>query len=90
MSGPNSNAANEPLKEEYRKYVEKSNLIDLLTKALLPMYDSDMQSRDDSKEKAFASILKSLGGPSKEEYAALQAENARLKQELEMLRKRSQ
>ncbi len=45
--------------EEFRKYLEKSNVIDALTKVLVTLYEEP-----DRPEKPVEFIKKALGGPS--------------------------
>lgn len=75
--------SSEAKKEEFRKYLEKSSVIDALTKALVNLYEEP-----ERPDKPVEFIKKILGGPSQEDYDALKRENERLQQELDALKKR--
>lgn len=75
--------SSEAKKEEFRKYLEKSNVIDALTKALVNLYEEP-----DKPEKPVDFIKRVLGGPSAADYEALKAENDQLRSELDSLKKR--
>ena len=77
--------SSEAKKEEFRKYLEKSNVIDALTKALVNLYEEP-----DKPEKPVDFIKRVLGGPSSADYEALKAENEQLRNELESLKKRTE
>ena len=76
---------NESVKAEYRRFLEKTNTIDILTKAMLSLFDEEEQQRQDDPRNY---ILKQLGGPTQIEFDEAKAENERLKKETEELRKR--
>jgi hypothetical protein len=75
--------SSEAKKEEFRKYLEKSNVIDALTKVLVNLYEEP-----EKPEKPIEFIKKSLGGPSQQEYDSLKAENESLRAEIEALKRR--
>jgi hypothetical protein len=75
--------SSEAKKEEFRKYLEKSSVIDALTKALVCLYEEP-----DRPENPVEYIRKVLGGPSKDDFERQKAENERLQQEVDQLRKR--
>jgi hypothetical protein len=75
--------SSEAKKEEFRKYLEKSNVIDALTKALVNLYEEPNRPSDPVEY-----IKKVLGGPSQDDVERLKAENERLVQEVDQLRKR--
>ena len=75
--------SSEAKKEEFRKYLEKSNVIDALTKVLVNLYEEP-----EKPEKPIEFIKKSLGGPSQAEYDALKSENEQLRAEVEALKRR--
>jgi regulator of replication initiation timing len=75
--------SSEAKKEEFRKYLEKSNVIDALTKVLVNLYEEP-----EKPDKPVEFIKKALGGPSPADFEALQAENAQLRAENEALKKR--
>ena len=75
--------SSEAKKEEFRKYLEKSNVIDALTKALVNLYEEP-----ERPDKPVEYIKKVLGGPSQDDYERLKSDNERLQQEVEQLRKR--
>ncbi len=77
---------NETMKAEYRRYLEKTNSIDVLTKAMLALFDEEEQQRQDDPR---TYILRQLGGPTQAEFDEVQQENDRLKAELADLRKRA-
>lgn len=75
--------SSEAKKEEFRKYLEKSNVIDALTKALVNLYEEP-----DKPEKPVDFIKRVLGGPSAQDYETLKEENERLRAENESYKKR--
>ena len=74
--------SSEAKKEEFRKYLEKSNVIDALTKVLVNLYEEP-----EKPDKPIEFIKKSLGGPSQQEFDQLKAENEALRNELEQLKR---
>lgn len=75
--------SSEAKKEDFRKYLEKSSVIDALTKVLVNLYEEP-----EKPDKPVEFIKKALGGPSPADFEALQAENAQLRAENEALKKR--
>jgi len=73
--------SSESKKEEFRKYLEKSNVIDALTKVLVNLYEEP-----EKPDKPVEFIKRALGGPSQTDYDQLKEENTQLKAEVERLR----
>ena len=65
-----------PKKEEFRKYLEKSGVIDALTKVLVGLYEEPERPPN-----AVEYIKRYLGAPAGVDVEALKSENARLKKE---------
>ena len=63
-------------KEEFRKYLEKSGVIDALTKVLVGLYEEPERPPN-----AVEYIKRYLGAPAGVDVEALKSENARLKKE---------
>ncbi|KAH7543282.1 uncharacterized protein LOC107412180 [Ziziphus jujuba] len=59
----------EAKKEAFRKYLESSGVLDVLTKVLVALYE-----QNDKPSSALEFIQQKLGGPSASEYEKLQAE----------------
>eukprot|EP00670_Eutreptiella_braarudii_P006369 CAMPEP_0174284748 /NCGR_PEP_ID=MMETSP0809-20121228/6571_1 /TAXON_ID=73025 ORGANISM="Eutreptiella gymnastica-like, Strain CCMP1594" /NCGR_SAMPLE_ID=MMETSP0809 /ASSEMBLY_ACC=CAM_ASM_000658 /LENGTH=88 /DNA_ID=CAMNT_0015380373 /DNA_START=46 /DNA_END=312 /DNA_ORIENTATION=+ len=72
--------SSESKKEEFRKYLEKSSVIDALTKVLVTLYEEP-----DRPEKPVDFIKKALGGPSQSDFDSLKAENDELKAKIQQL-----
>lgn len=66
----------EQKKEEFRKYLERANVIDQLTKVLVGLYEEPEKPNN-----AIEFIKKSLGAPSDTDVEQLQAENQELKRQ---------
>jgi len=62
-------------------YLEKSNVIDALTKVLVNLYEEP-----EKPDKPVEFIKRALGGPSQTDYDQLKEENTQLKAEVERLR----
>ncbi|KEG14943.1 hypothetical protein DQ04_00251190 [Trypanosoma grayi] len=75
--------SSEAKKEEFRKYLERKQVIDTLTRVLVNLYEEPEKPED-----PVDFIKKVLGGASAADYEALQQENASLKAEVEALKKR--
>lgn len=73
--------SSESKKEEFRKYLEKSNVIDALTKVLVNLYEEP-----EKPDKPVEFIKRALGGPSQTDYDQLKEENTQLKAEVDRLR----
>jgi hypothetical protein len=73
----------EAKKEDFRKYLEKSNVIDSLTKVLVNLYEEP-----ERPDKPMDFIKKSLGGPVQADVDGLRQENDQLRQEIDSLKKK--
>lgn len=69
-------------KEEFRKYLEKSGVIDALTKVLVGLYEEPERPAN-----AVDYIKRYMGAPTGVDIEAIKAENISLKQENEQLKK---
>ena len=72
----------EQKKEEFRKFLEKTGVIDQLTKVLVGLYEEP-----EKPSNAVDFIKKSLGAPNETDIDHLKAENEELKKEVAMLQK---
>ncbi|KAH9601428.1 hypothetical protein LSM04_001703 [Trypanosoma melophagium] len=75
--------SSEAKKEEFRRYLERKQVIDTMTRVLVNLYEEPERPED-----PVDFIKKVLGGASAADYEALQQENACLKAEVESLKKR--
>lgn len=75
--------SSEAKKEEFRKYLENCQVVDALTRVLVNLYEEP-----DRPEDPVEYIKRVLGGASAADYEALQQENARLRAEVESLKKK--
>ncbi|EPY34154.1 hypothetical protein STCU_01817 [Strigomonas culicis] len=75
--------SSEAKKEEFRKYLETNQVIDSLTRVLVNLYEEP-----EKPDQPVEYIKRILGGASAADYEALQQENARLRAEVETLRKK--
>jgi hypothetical protein len=75
--------SSEQKKEVFRRYLEKNQVIDALTKALVNIYEEP-----ERPDQPVEYIKKALGGPSQADFEALKAENEQLRAEVEALKKR--
>ena len=75
--------SSEQKKEVFRRYLEKNQVIDALTKALVNIYEEP-----ERPDQPVEYIKKALGGPSQADYEALKAENEQRRAEVEALKKR--
>ena len=73
----------EAKKEDFRKYLEKSNVIDSLTKVLVNLYEEP-----ERPDKPMEFIKKALGGPVQADVDALRQENESLRAEVDALKKK--
>lgn len=73
----------EQKKEEYRKYLEKSGVIDQLTKVLVGLYEEPEKPGN-----AIEFIKKCLGAPADTDVEQLKADNEELKRQKHELEKR--
>ena len=64
--------------ENFRKYMETSGAVDVLSKALVALYENECKP-----SKAIDFIKSQLGAPTPEDMAAVQAEKAGVEKELE-------
>ena len=78
---PNSYQTPDSKKEEFRKYLEKSGVIDALTKVLVGLYEEPERPAN-----AVDYIKRYLGAPAGVDVEALKAELSRLKKENTELR----
>ena len=77
--------SSESKKEEFRKYLEKSNVIDALTKVLVNLYEEP-----EKPDKPVEFIKRALGGPSQTDYDQLKEENTQLRAEVDRLKSKLQ
>lgn len=75
--------SSEAKKDDFRKYLEKSNVIDSLTKVLVNLYEEP-----ERPEKPMEFIKKALGGPVQADVDALRTEMENLRAENEALKKK--
>ncbi|CAD2216498.1 hypothetical protein AGDE_02307 [Angomonas deanei] len=75
--------SSEAKKEEFRKYLESNQVVDALTRVLVNLYEEP-----EKPDQPVEYIKKVLGGASAADYEALQQENARLRAEVETLKKK--
>ncbi len=75
-------AAGDAKKEEFRKYLSQSGVIDALTKVLVGLYEEP-----DKPSQAIEFIKMQLGAPGTTDVEALKAENEQLKSKVEELTK---
>ena len=73
----------ESKREEYRKYLEKSGVIDQLTRVLVELYEEN-----NKPENAIDFIKKYLGSPSDVDVDSLKIQHTQLKEENERLKNR--
>lgn len=73
----------EQKKEEYRKYLEKSGVIDQLTKVLVGLYEEP-----EKPQNAIEFIKKCMGAPSDTDVDQLKADNEDLKRQKAELEKK--
>ena len=73
----------EQKKEEFRKYIERSGVVDQLTKVLVGLYEEP-----EKPQNAVDFIKRSLGAPQESDVDQLKAENEELKRNVTELQKR--
>ena len=73
----------EQKKEEFRKFLEKTGVIDQLTKVLVGLYEEP-----EKPQNAVDFIKRSLGAPQESDVDHLKAENEELKRNVTELQKR--
>lgn len=81
MNSSNNNSDNSK-KEEFRKYLDKSGVLDAMTKVLVGLYEEPERPHN-----AIEYIKRYIGAPQNVDVEGLKRENEQLKQELEKLRK---
>ena len=82
-SNNNSNNSNDSTKkEEFRRYLEKSGVLDALTRVLVGLYEEPERPQN-----AIEYIKRYIGAPQNVDVEGLKRENEQLRQELEKLRK---
>ena len=75
----------EQKKEEFRKYLERSGVIDNLTKVLVGLYEEPEKPGN-----PIEFIKKCLGAPSDTDVESLKAENEDLKRQMDQLTKKNE
>mmetsp|Transcript_18495 Transcript_18495/g.40255 ORF Transcript_18495/g.40255 Transcript_18495/m.40255 type:complete len:145 (-) Transcript_18495:202-636(-) len=78
--GNNNKSSDGSKKEEFRNYLEKSGLLDTLTKVLVGLYEEPERPSN-----AVEYIKRYLGAPKNVDVAALQRENEQLRRQLAAL-----
>lgn len=81
-NGGNSNSNDHSKKEEFRRYLEKTGVLDQLTKVLVGLYEEP-----DRPINALAYIKQYIGSPANVDVEGLKKENEDLKRQVEKLRK---
>eukprot|EP00980_Cylindrotheca_fusiformis_P000660 scaffold160_cov136-Cylindrotheca_fusiformis.AAC.7 len=81
MNSSNNNSDSNK-KEEFRKYLDKSGVLDALTRVLVGLYEEPERPQN-----AIDYVKRYLGAPENVDVEGLKRENEQLKQELEKLRK---
>lgn len=84
-SNNGSNANDISKKEEFRRYLEKTGVLDALTKVLVGLYEEPERPTN-----AIEYIKRYIGAPQNVDVEGLKRENEQLRSELEKLRKSSQ
>ena len=74
----------ETKKEAFRRYLESAGAIDTLTRALVSLYEEPERPKE-----ATDFIRASLGAPTPEQFSKLEAENAKLQEDLQAARAES-
>jgi hypothetical protein len=82
-AAPNNSQSTEQKKEEFRKYLERSGVIDQLTKVLVGLYEEP-----EKPVNSVEFIKKCLGAPSDTDIDVLKADNDDLKRQHSELQKR--
>ena len=82
MSSSNNNSGDSNKKEEFRKYLEKSGVLDALTRVLVGLYEEPERPQN-----AIEYIKRYIGAPQNVDVDGLKRENEQLRQELDKLRK---
>ena len=76
-------ATTESKREEYRKYLEKTGVIDQLTRVLVELYEET-----NKPESPIDYMKKHLGSPSDVDIDSLKIQHTKLKEENELLKQR--
>lgn len=76
-------ATTESKREEYRKYLEKTGVIDQLTRVLVELYEET-----NKPESPIDYMKKHLGSPSDVDIDSLKIQHTKLKEENELLKSR--
>lgn len=74
-------SSTESKKDEFRKYLERTGVIDAITRVLVGLYE------EPSVPNAMEYVQKHLGAPANVDVEGLQRENQELKQQIHALRK---
>ena len=82
--GNNNKSSDGSKKEEFRNYLEKSGLLDTLTKVLVGLYEEPERPSN-----AVEYIKRYLGAPKNVDVAALQRENEQLRRQVAALSEKS-
>ncbi|CAB9501231.1 C-Myc binding protein [Seminavis robusta] len=80
----NNNNTDYSKKEEFRRYLEKTGVLDALTKVLVGLYEEPERPGN-----AIGYIKQYMGAPTNVDVEGLQKENAELKRQIEKLRKQA-
>jgi hypothetical protein len=81
MNSSNNNSDNNK-KEEFRRYLDKTGVLDALTRVLVGLYEEPERPQN-----AIEYIKRYIGAPQNVDVEGLKRENEQLRQELEKLRK---
>jgi hypothetical protein len=81
MNSSNNNTDNNK-KEEFRRYLDKTGVLDALTRVLVGLYEEPERPQN-----AIEYIKRYIGAPQNVDVEGLKRENEQLRQELEKLRK---
>ena len=81
MNSTNNNSDSNK-KEEFRRYLEKTGVLDALTRVLVGLYEEP-----DRPQNPIEYVKRYLGAPQNVDVEGLKRENQQLRQELEKLRK---
>ena len=78
----NGNSSDNSKKEEFRRYLEKTGVMDALIKVLVGLYEEPERPQN-----AVDYVRRYLGAPPNVDVEGLKRENEQLRQELDKLRK---
>lgn len=81
-SNSNGNSSDNNKKEEFRRYLEKTGVMDALIKVLVGLYEEPERPQN-----AVDFVRRYLGAPQNVDVEGLKRENEQLRQELDKLRK---